>query len=278
MLSRLRRLPKRIVITALRWFWSRLRPARRYGLPHPLTHTFERLRMVGALLFFVAAVSLDRHWSVERAVQAGMTWPFVAVGLAFPATLAAMLTLVLTARRGEHRRTLRAMKHPLAGMIAVAVGLASALAALVVAFGLPWFSTKVLGVPEVVAAPICVVVMPIPIVYGLVALPTTAYLGARYWFNATDGHPVLPAMAAIALGLIQLGIDLPDVVAGRLNPGLPPLFAAVIAVGGSLTLIICSASEIALLRREGVPVRALPPTRPANASAPARSGVAASAA
>jgi hypothetical protein len=216
-----------------------LTPLHRYGRPPGALFTIIEWLRTAATLAVVAISLRFTGFDYEQRVVVG---PLVSGLLAVPSALLGMALVAVVARRGHRMAVLRSLRRPLLTLLAV---LATGYLMIRAIMYVGWHD-----VPSKALLMMAIVVV------GLPLLAVLAFVGVRHWFNAADGHPMLPALCAIGYALTQLIM----VLVGGTSDDLPPHLRWLIGLGSPLTLAAVAAAELLVWRyRRGVSLRTLPP-------------------
>jgi hypothetical protein len=198
----------------------------------------EWLRTAATLAVVVISLRFS-GFDYEQRVVVG---PLVSGLLAVPPVLLSMTVLAAAARSGHRIAMLRSMRRPFLTLLAV---LATGYLIIRAVMYVGWHDV-----------PLRPLLMMAIVVVGLPSLAVLAFVGLRHWFNAADGHPMLPALCAIGYAVAQLIV----VAVGGPSDDLPPHLRWVVSLGSPLTLIAVAVAELLVWRyRRGVSLRELPP-------------------
>jgi len=99
----------------------------------------------------------------------------------------------------------------------------------------------------------------------LIAIPAllwTAWLCVNNWFNAADGHPMLPALAAIIFAAETWAVSIHQALTRGFTPPVPPALSALLTLGGPPVMAALGVAMLVRLRRSGISIRTLPTPAP----------------
>lgn len=241
-------------LCSVRTMFSKIRflltPKYLYGSQDPALQWCERIRTVATVVFLIYISLRYTGVSYDRLNEILWLSPTSNAAIALPVVLVAMVVLLATSEPEERGKVLRALRRPFMTVVAI-IGFWLAFVATFYEFT----HARTQGWYTSVMYPIIALAL---LLYGIPAFAWATFLCVRNWFNAADGHPMLPAMSAVLFALVQLGINTYLIVTAQLNPLLPTWLAAVAAVSSPVVLGTAAAIEIILLHRRGVSLRRRP--------------------
>jgi uncharacterized membrane protein YidH (DUF202 family) len=236
----------------LRHIKELLTPHFRYGTGDPRITRLEQARTAGGLVITFAVLIAYEQTGYD-AVMGSLGNVMVNAAMAMPALVIGIGILLITTAAPDRPRLVRAMRRPALTLLAcLAAGLAFD-------FILGNYkSTPGAAMTTIVTLAIILALL----LYVMPAILWTAYWSYRYWFNAADGHPLLPAVCSIVYSLGILGYHTYLLAAGNLEPRIPGPLALLFTFGSPLAVITLAILEINLSHRTGTTLRTLPPTQP----------------
>ncbi|PSL55757.1 hypothetical protein B0I31_10448 [Saccharothrix carnea] len=228
-----------------------LTPRFRYGSGDVRVERLELARSVGGIVVTLAVWVAYEQVGYDS-VMGSLSTVMINAAVALPAVVVGIAILFGTIAPADRSRLLRAVRRPAVTVLAcLAVGLA---------FDFVLGSYKSVRLPGL-ATILAVVVILALLLYVMPSILWAAYWGYRYWFNAADGHPLLPALCSIVFSVGILGVNTYQLARGDLSARIPGPLAVLLTFGSPPLVIALALWEIKLAGGQGVTLRALPPER-----------------